>query len=107
MSSPGITEFAYASVKAEYEADYLNPETVAGKAIELMINEVLKAPGARHAHWGPSLEDPKQIRIFIDWDKVQDHLDYRESEYVLPPAPSMPRVWKVWTMGQKLTMIWV
>ena len=79
--SAGITEFAYVSLTDEAAPDALNTDTVAGKAIEYMINQVLKHPGARHAHWGMSVENPKQLRVFVDWDKVQDHLDYRETEY--------------------------
>lgn len=89
MSSPGVTEFAYVSLKDDAAHDALNPDSVPGKAVEYMINQVLKHPGARNAHWGLSVENPKQLRIFVDWDKVQDHLDYRETEYAYQTQPPL------------------
>lgn len=86
--SAGITEFAYVSLKKDVVADALNPETTAGHAVDYMINQVLKHPGARYAQWGFTAENPCQLRVFVDWDKVQDHLDYRETEYVAAHSPS-------------------
>lgn len=80
--SAGITEFAYVSLKDDVAADALKPDTVAGHAVDYMINQVLKHPGARYAQWGIAEEDRTQLRVFVDWDKVQDHLDYRETECV-------------------------
>lgn len=78
--STGITEFAYVSLKDDVADDALKPDTVAGHAVDYMINQVLKHPGARYAQWGIAEEDRTQLRVFVDWDKVQDHLDYRETE---------------------------
>ncbi|VUC24405.1 unnamed protein product [Clonostachys rosea] len=79
MLSP-TTELAYITVKEGLERDALDKSTPAGQAFAYMIDMVIKAPGARSAHWGPSLEDPRQIWILVAWDHIQDHLNYRETE---------------------------
>jgi heme-degrading monooxygenase HmoA len=79
MGTP-TTELAYITVKEGLERDVLDKSTPAGQAFTYMVDMVIKAPGAREAHWGPSIENPRQIWILVAWDDLQDHLNYRETE---------------------------
>ncbi|CAG9939542.1 unnamed protein product [Clonostachys rosea f. rosea IK726] len=74
------TELAYITVKEGLERDALDKSTPAGQAFAYMVDMVVKAPGARRVHWGPSVENPRQIWILVAWDNIQDHLNYRETE---------------------------
>jgi len=41
---------------------------------------VLEQPGVQRAYWGTAEEDPALIRLFIDWDSVDDHKKFMGSE---------------------------
>lgn len=83
--SGGVSEFAYASLHEDAATDILQPNTTAGKTAEFMLSQVLKQPGARHAQWALTEENPRQMRIWADWDSVQDHVNYQQTEYAAPP----------------------
>ncbi|VUC21563.1 unnamed protein product [Clonostachys rosea] len=78
--SGGVSEFAYASLHEDAATDILHPNTTAGKAAAFMLSQVLEQPGARHAQWALTKENPRQMRIWADWDTLQDHLNYQQTE---------------------------
>lgn len=84
--SAGTAEFAYVSLNEDAAIDILQPNTTAGQTADFMITQVLKQPGARHAGWALTEENPRQMRIWADWDSLQDHLNYQKTEY----APHRP-----------------
>ena len=45
-----------------------------------MIQTILSQPGAQRLHWGRQMENPSTGNLFIDWDSVQDHNKFIESE---------------------------
>ncbi|KAH7311562.1 hypothetical protein B0I35DRAFT_438336 [Stachybotrys elegans] len=78
--SGGVTESAYASLNEAAANDILQPNTSAAQAAEFMLSQVLQQPGARHAQWAMTVENPRQMRIWAAWDSVQDHVNYQQTE---------------------------
>lgn len=54
--------------------------TPAGKVFQEILHEVLRQPGAQRAYWGAEVENPTNARLFIDWDSVDAHKNFMNSE---------------------------
>jgi len=72
------TEIAIFKIK---EGDLPNDlNTSAGKIFQECINTVLEQPGAQRAYWGIEVENPTNARLFIDWDSVDAHKKFMNTE---------------------------
>ena len=75
-----VTEIAYIPLKAgQNPADANSP---AGLLLQDILNAILDQEGARRAYWSLEVENPSALRVFIDWDSVDHHTKFAESEYV-------------------------
>ena len=48
----------------------------------MCLNAILDQEGAQRAYWSLEVENPSMLRVFIDWDSVDHHTKFAESEYV-------------------------
>ncbi|CAG7558870.1 unnamed protein product [Fusarium equiseti] len=71
-----VTEFAYVTVN---EGVNFSDESAAGKVYQNVIETVLRQPGARRVYHGFEVEDPSRLWLFLDWDTLDDHLNYPKS----------------------------
>ncbi|KAF7558157.1 hypothetical protein G7Z17_g57 [Cylindrodendrum hubeiense] len=52
----------------------------AGKALANAIDVVLKQPGAQRVYTGVEIENPSNVWLFLDWESVDHHLNYRKTD---------------------------
>jgi len=50
-----------------------------------LIEKLKKQPGCQDVYWGPTVEDANVAHLFIDWDSVEHHEDFRANEEVSKP----------------------
>ena len=75
----GATEIAILTLK---EGE--NPEDQASTAAKVhrhALETLLPQPGLQRIYWGLQVEDHTKLRWFIDWDNVEDHERFVNSEY--------------------------
>ncbi|KAK7426537.1 hypothetical protein QQZ08_006996 [Neonectria magnoliae] len=73
-----VTEFSYLTVNEG--ANAFDDSTEAGKALANALDTVLKQPGARRVYTGLEIENPANLWLFLDWDTIEHHLNYRKSD---------------------------
>ncbi|KAI9666782.1 MAG: hypothetical protein M1831_001558 [Alyxoria varia] len=87
----GVTEIAICYLKPG--ADPVgNPDSAEGKIMQDTLSLVLQQKGAQRAFAGKEEENPNVLRLFIDWDKVEDHIDFTKSEAYGPMVKSLGAV---------------
>jgi quinol monooxygenase YgiN len=76
-----VTEIAYLPLKTgNNPSDAHSP---AGSIWQETLRTVLDQEGAQRAYWSLEVENPSMLRLFIDWDSIDHHKKFMESEYVL------------------------
>ena len=73
-----VTEIAYLPLKTGCNPSEAN--SPAASAWQNMLKTVLDQPGAQRAYWGLEVENPSMLRLFVDWDSIDDHLNFRKTE---------------------------
>ncbi|KAH7141517.1 hypothetical protein B0J13DRAFT_596402 [Dactylonectria estremocensis] len=73
-----VTEFSYVTLNEG--ADAFDESTDAGKVLANALDTVLRQPGAKRVYTGLEIENPSNLWLFLDWESVDHHLDYRKSE---------------------------
>ncbi|KAH6975198.1 hypothetical protein BKA56DRAFT_618715 [Ilyonectria sp. MPI-CAGE-AT-0026] len=82
-----VTEFSYVTLNEG--ADAFDESSNAGKALANALDTVMKQPGAQRVYTGLEIEDPSRLWLFLDWESVDHHLDYRKSELHGPVIESL------------------
>ena len=57
-----------------------NPDSAEGKVMKDALSLVLQQKGAQRAFAGKEEENPNIVRLFIDWDTIEDHVNFTKSE---------------------------
>ena len=78
----GVTEIALFPLKAGLNAH--DTSSPANRIWVEALNTVVSQPGARRAVYGMELENPTNFRLYVEWDKVEDHERFTKSAYVYP-----------------------
>lgn len=68
-----VVEIATLYVRPESEADFVDG-FAAGTEI------LLRQPGCRALRWGKRVEPELAYVLTVEWDRIQDHFDFRETE---------------------------
>ncbi|OAP63897.1 hypothetical protein AYL99_03124 [Fonsecaea erecta] len=64
-----------------------NPEETTSRAATVhaeALDVVLSQPGARRVCWGRQVEDPSVLTWFVDWDELEDHQKFMDSDAYNP-----------------------
>ena len=84
-----VTEIAYLPLKPGS-----NPSEADSPADSIWkdaLNTVKAQPGFQRAYWSLEVENPSILRLFVDWDSIDDHETSVKSEYVfLTPSSLIP-----------------
>jgi hypothetical protein len=56
------------------------------------LSTILNQPGAQRAYWGLEVEKPSTLHLFVDWESIDHHKKFMESEYDLANLTPM---WKL------------
>jgi len=74
-SSPPVTEIVTLQLGSNFSEDATKP----------LIEKLKKQPGCQDVYWGPTVEDANVAHLFIDWDSVGHHEDFRANEEASKP----------------------
>ena len=77
-----VTEIAYFPLKAGTNVKDVNSQ--AGQSWANIISTVLDQDGAQRGYFGMEVENPSMLRVFVDWDTVEQHRKFLASEYTRP-----------------------
>lgn len=72
-----ITEIAIIQLNAD--TDLGDSASHGSKAIRDSLTQSLTTSGAQFAYYGQSLEHPKTVFIFFNWDTIEDHHRFMSS----------------------------
>ena len=72
------TEIAIFPITEGDLPDDLN--TPSGKIFKEGLDIILQQPGAQRTYWGVEVENPTTARLFVDWDSVDAHVAFINSE---------------------------
>ena len=76
--SQTVTEFSYFATKPGLDLfDENQPEY---QALVNAADTALSQPGAQRVYYGLEVENPSNVWLFLDWDRMEDHMNYRESQ---------------------------
>jgi len=78
----GVTEIALFPLKAGLNAH--DTSSPANRIWVEALNTVVSQPGARRAVYGMELENPTNFRLYVEWDKVEDHERFTKSAAYQP-----------------------
>jgi hypothetical protein len=85
-----VTEIAQLPLKTgATPADANSP---AGSIWQDTLSTILNQPGAQRAYWGLEVEKPSTLRLLVDWESIDHHKKFMESEYGLANLTPM---WKL------------
>ncbi|WYZ35826.1 hypothetical protein EsH8_X_000473 [Colletotrichum jinshuiense] len=70
----GVTEFSYFTIKPG--KSFPDEEGIYDRVLNLAVSQ----PGSGSIYYGNSIEKPEQTWCFLDWDSVEDHMKYRDTE---------------------------
>lgn len=51
-----------------------------GQVFKDTMDVVSSQPGFQRAYWGREVENPANLRLFVDWDSVDKHTEFTKSE---------------------------
>lgn len=84
------TEVAKFELKAGMRPEDAN--SAAGQVLKDTLNTLTEQKGFQQAYWGIETENSSVFRLFVDWDSVDDHINFTKAEYAnLPPV--VPCLW--------------
>jgi hypothetical protein len=68
----GITEIAFAPLKKDIRLT--DPSSNAYKSLtEKALTPIRAWKACQTIYWGVGVEDPDQLRLFVDWDSLEAH----------------------------------
>ncbi|KAF4996204.1 hypothetical protein FDECE_12546 [Fusarium decemcellulare] len=73
-----VTEFSYVTLNDGVTC--FDESTEAGKVYANVLATALKQPGARRVYTGLEIENPSTLWLFLDWESVEHHKNYRKTE---------------------------
>ena len=82
-----VTESAHLPLKTG--ATPADPNSPAGSIWQGALSTILNQPGAQRAYWGLEVEKPSTLRLFVDWESIDHHKKFMESEYDLSNLTAM------------------
>ncbi|KAK1475134.1 hypothetical protein CTAM01_15703 [Colletotrichum tamarilloi] len=88
----GVTEFSYFTIKPGKTIP--DEEGLYDRVLDLAVSQ----PGAGSLYYGSSIEKPAQSWCFLDWDSVEEHLAYRETDTHAPIGKALGP-YLDWTQG--------
>ncbi|OQU95927.1 hypothetical protein CLAIMM_02082 [Cladophialophora immunda] len=50
--------------------------TTAGVLLQRRLSDILTAPGVQSCRWGRSIEHPDIMYLIVDWETLQNHIDF-------------------------------
>lgn len=53
-----------------------------GQMLKYCLDVLLAQKGVQKCYWGREVENPSMMRLFVDWDSVNDHKAFAVSKYV-------------------------
>ena len=53
----------------------------AGQVLKDTLDTLMEQKGVQRAYWGREIENAKTFRLFVDWDTVDDHINFTVAEY--------------------------
>jgi len=68
-------------VPGEYPDD---AQSAPGKTLRELVEIILAQKGAQKCYWGREVENPDTLRLFVDWDSVDDHKAFIASDQYKP-----------------------
>ena len=80
-----VTSIATVPLKHGERPDDTN--TSAGTRMQGRISDILKSSGAQRCYWGRAIEEPDLLYLFVDWDTLQQHIDFINNPYAYPIYP--------------------
>ena len=72
------TEIAIFSLKEGQVPDDANSR--AGQILRDTLDMLTEQKGFQRAYWGRELENPGTFRLFVDWDSVDDHINFTKAK---------------------------
>ena len=79
----GATDFVFLPLQDGKLPD--DPNSAAGQAHNALLEILLSQPGVQRAYWGREIEDRLMLRWVVDWDDVEDHKKFINSESAALP----------------------
>jgi heme-degrading monooxygenase HmoA len=76
------TEIAILPLREGKRPDDAN--SVTGQALKDVLNTLTEQDGFQRAYWGIEVENPNVLRLFVDWDSVDAHINFTKNEYEPP-----------------------
>ena len=77
----GLTEIALIPLKEGKHPD--DPDSLPGRTHRDLLDTLLQQKGVQRCCWGRQIENKDTLVWFVDWDSVEDHKNFMNSEYVL------------------------
>lgn len=75
----GVTEVVFLPLQDGKIPD--DRKSAAGQVHDEILGTLLSQPGVQRVYWGREVENPKMLRWFVDWDDIEDHKKFMNSEY--------------------------
>lgn len=73
-----VTELACLALKPGVDVQAVDSEGY--KAIHYTVTTAVSQPGAQRVYYGLGIEDSSKLWFFLDWDSIQDHERFTQSE---------------------------
>jgi len=73
-----VTEVALFPLAEDQNVD--DPTSAAGQTLNACLETVSKQDGCQRVFWGKQVENPSIGVAFIDWESVDHHKKFNESE---------------------------
>jgi len=78
MSSHPVTEIALFPLKAG--TDLTDLSTSAAQAWQDIYGIVLEQEGTQTGYWGTDVENPTNLRFYLNWDSLEKHKEFMARE---------------------------
>src|ERR1700733_12422175 len=82
-----VTEITHLPLKAGATPTEAN--SPAGSIWQDTLSTILNQPGAQRAYWGLEVEKPSTLHLFVEWESIDHHKKFIESEYGLANLTAM------------------
>lgn len=54
--------------------------SASGQVLKDTLDQLTEQKGFQRAYFGRELENPGTFRLFVDWDSVDDHIEFTKTE---------------------------
>ena len=75
-----VTEIAIFPLKSTVNLKGVSGDPTPKTTWDNILNTVLDQDGAQRAYWGMEEENPSTLRLFVDWDSLDHHKKFMQSE---------------------------